>query len=531
MAKDFDDRLLQELRRLKAPGCPPDTRFDEYLVASLLPEETGTLEAHLRACPWCVNRLIDFREVNALAQEEEELPSQVVNEQNARIATAHASARVHSSFVTRMTAVLRELGQRVWEWTSPRMLGNLAGLAATALLALMIWNSFLRERFSPGGEIPLFLLTPASQQVPSTQRLVSDLDIPVHPHWQREEGSRGQINEDVYEQAARATVAIVTEKGVGSGAVISAQGEVLTNWHVVQGTELVVVAFKPKGSEHRDAQRGFTARVVKVDPTTDLALVRIDAPPSRLVVLPLGSLRNIIEEQDAYAIGHPAGNTWTYTPSLIRRVSENFQWKSGEVARTATVILTQSQRNPGNSGGPLLNDAAELIGLHSLRADETNGINYAVAIDTIKKFLAVPQPVAPPTPPLPPLSSYKLEQTETNIVGVYTDAAAPLPSSWLVYRDSARTKLAYAVKALHTPTRIDTVAVTEDYPAATLRYYFDTNCDGAIDLIGQSSSPSGTIERYELPTQPMLLNSLAEEFLAAVRAQTLGHNELRICQP
>ncbi len=116
-------------------------------------------------------------------------------------------------------------------------------------------------------------------------------------------------------------------------------------------------------------------------------------------------------------------------------------------------------------------------------------------------------------------------------MGVYTDAAASLPSTWVVYRDAAHTDLAYVVKALRTPTQVDTVIVIEDSPAKSFHCYFDTDCDGVVDLIGQASDSSGKIERYERATRSVQLSRLAEEFVAAVRAQTLGHKELSVCQP
>ena len=532
---DAENKLLRYLRSPKGP-CPPLEALAELVEEEISAEDRELIEAHVHLCPSCQERLDDLRETLSFARQGATPPRDFVEEAKRILTDPHATApqKVPS---TETSPRFRSAWETLREWLTPSSFGQWASLAATALLALVIWNSFLREYFSSGGNIPLSLLIPASQQYPWAQRLASELVIPTQPQWQREEGVKGPVNEEVYKNAAPATVLVVTEKGVGSGAVIDvpgAQGQVLTNWHVIQGAERIVVAFKPEDGEQSSGPRGgYTARVVKADPTIDLALLQIDSPPAQLTGLPLGSIKEITPGQDAHAIGHPTGKVWTYTSCIISQVLQKFEWQSDGVKHSATIIQTQTPLNPGNSGGPLLNDLGELIGINSLGQEEPERLwlNSAVAVNTIKAFLDSPQPLTPPPPPSPPLPSYKLEQTVVNIVGVYTDTAAPLPSTWVVYRDAARTKLAYAVKAVRTPTQVDTVIVPDDSPAKSFRYYFDTDCDGVVDLIGQASHSSGKIENYERPTQTIQLSSLAEEFIAAVHAQTLGHKELRVCQP
>ena len=533
---DMEEKLLKQLRSMKAPNCPSLESLGDFLDGTGTAEVQQDIERHLRGCPLCINRLNELQELLHLAETAEE-PSPTRIEEVRQVLFPQET-KDNVLLVSASTSPLsrtRSIWETLREWLTPSSFGQWASLAAAALLALVIWNSVLREYVSSGGNLPLFLSTPESQPFPWIERLGSELVIPDQPQWQHEEGAKGPVNEEVYKNAAQKTVLVVSEKGLGSGAVIDvpgAQGQVLTNWHVIQGAERIVVAFKPEEGEQSSGPRGgYTARVVKADPTTDLALLQIDSPPSQLTGLSLGSLKEITPGQDAHAIGHPRGRTWTYTAGYISRAPAKMEWQSDGVKHSATIIQTQTPMNPGNSGGPLLNDSGELIGINSFIQADSEGLNFAVAVNTIKAFLDSPQPVTPPPPPSPPPPSYKLEQTTVNIVGVYTDAAAQLPSSWVVYRDAARTKLAYAVRALRTPTQIDTVIVPDDSPAKSFRYYFDTDCDGVVDLIGQASHSSSTIENYERPTQTIQLSSLAEEFIAAVHAQTLGHKELRVCQP
>lgn len=173
----------------------------------------------------------------------------------------------------------------------------------------------------------------------------------------------------VYKRAVPAVVYIETDQGsIGSGAVISRRGEVLTNWHVIAGARKIAVAFKPQDRPEVRRELAFLAHVVKVDKRADLALLRISAPPANLTVLPLGNMASIEVGQDAHAIGHPEGEVWTYTTGTISQIRPGYQWVTeSQLQHKADVIQTQTAINPGNSGGPLLNDRGQIIGVNSMR--------------------------------------------------------------------------------------------------------------------------------------------------------------------
>ena len=200
---------------------------------------------------------------------------------------------------------------------------------------------------------------------------------------------RGAKEAKIYQMAAPSVVLILTSKGIGSGVLLSADGQVLTNWHVVGDEELVGVVFKPQveGAEIKKADVKI-ARVIKTDQLTDLALIQVPEVPSYAKPLSLGSLASVAVGADVHAIGHPTGESWTYTRGIVSQIRRNYEWTTEEqLTHKADVIQTQTPINPGNSGGPLINDALQVVGINSFTG-EGEGLNFAVSGDDVKLFLA-----------------------------------------------------------------------------------------------------------------------------------------------
>ena len=197
----------------------------------------------------------------------------------------------------------------------------------------------------------------------------------------------GEINEDMLEFFRRFGIPVPTPRGnprtpqqpqqpdaeesvprgVGSGFILSADGYVMTNAHVVDGADEVVVTLADK--------REFKARLIGADKMSDVAIVKIDA--DRLPFVKIGDVSKIKVGEWAIAIGSPFGLESTVTAGIISAKSRN----TGDFL---PLIQTDVAINPGNSGGPLINMRGEVIGINSQiysRSGGYMGISFSIPID------------------------------------------------------------------------------------------------------------------------------------------------------
>jgi S1-C subfamily serine protease len=201
--------------------------------------------------------------------------------------------------------------------------------------------------------------------------------------------TRGAKETQVYQTASPAVVLVVARKGFGSGALISKEGLIVTNLHVVEDAEEVGVVFKPaiEGAKLEKADVRI-AKVVRRDEIADLALLQVAEVPAGVSPLVIGGAGAVQIGSDVHAIGHPTGEAWTYTRGIVSQIRRDYTWKAEDhIPHKATVIQTQTPINPGNSGGPLLDDAFEIIGINSFTG-EGEGLNFAVSAEDVKAFLA-----------------------------------------------------------------------------------------------------------------------------------------------
>lgn len=179
----------------------------------------------------------------------------------------------------------------------------------------------------------------------------------------------------VAHQASAAVARISVRKpapGSGSGFLFTPDGFALTNAHVVEGGSELRAAFAD-GSES-------AARLVGLDAATDVAVLRIEAPPS--VFLPLGSSADLQPGQLAVAVGNPLGFDFTVTAGIVSALGRSLPARGGRLIED--VIQTDVALNPGNSGGPLLDSAAQVIGVNTAVIPSAQGLSFAVAIDTAR---------------------------------------------------------------------------------------------------------------------------------------------------
>ena len=169
-------------------------------------------------------------------------------------------------------------------------------------------------------------------------------------------------------------------QGTGSGFVWDNSGNVITNFHVIQNADAAQVTLAD--------QSNWKARVVGVAPDKDLAVLRIDAPASRLHPIPIGASKDLQVGQSVFAIGNPFGLDQTLTTGVISALNREIE----SVTRRPIqgVIQSDAAINPGNSGGPLLDSAGRLIGVNTAiysPSGASAGIGFAIPVDTVNRIV------------------------------------------------------------------------------------------------------------------------------------------------
>jgi putative serine protease PepD len=162
----------------------------------------------------------------------------------------------------------------------------------------------------------------------------------------------------------------------GSGFVYDLNGHVVTNYHVVKGTHSITVAFVD-GSE-------YTATVAGYDPSTDLAVLKVDGPASELHPLTVGDSSKEQVGDGVVAIGSPFGLPQTVTSGIVSALDRTIS--SDNAYSISGAIQTDAPINHGNSGGPLMNTNAQVIGINSQIDSEgggSDGVGFAIASNTV----------------------------------------------------------------------------------------------------------------------------------------------------
>ena len=183
----------------------------------------------------------------------------------------------------------------------------------------------------------------------------------------------GSLRDYLYGQPQQALIAF------GSGVVISPNGYIVTNNHVVDGADKIIVTFNNK--------REMEANIIGTSPSTDLALIKVDAKD--LPYLTYGNSDNLKVGQWVLAVGNPFNLTSTVTAGIISAKARDIHILGGKTA-IESYIQTDAAVNPGNSGGALVNTAGQLIGINAAIASQTGayeGYSFAIPVNLVRKVV------------------------------------------------------------------------------------------------------------------------------------------------
>jgi len=274
------------------------------------------------------------------------------------------------------------------------LLKNLRGHVVTSLVTLAIVLALFGARLGAHREAPVAQI-PGVRLAPTPApefRLPVVAPPPIPPEVLRAVAADEQNNIHVYATVNKCVVNITTasdsgglfgdesSSGTGSGFVIDARGNILTNYHVVEGAEAVQVTLFD-GSTH-------DARVVGTDASNDVAVVRVRAPADRLFPVAMGDSSKLLVGQKVLALGNPFGLERTLTSGIVSALDRSLRAKNGRMIKG--IIQTDAAVNPGNSGGPLLNSRGEVIGMNTAilsPVGQSAGISFAVPINAVLRIL------------------------------------------------------------------------------------------------------------------------------------------------
>ena len=171
--------------------------------------------------------------------------------------------------------------------------------------------------------------------------------------------------------------------GAGSGFVWDKEGHIVTNFHVIEGSDIFNISFKGDKKQYR-------AKLIGSEPKKDIAVLKLEEMPKNLSPIKAGISGNLLVGQKALAIGNPFGLDHTMTSGIISALGRKIKGVGG--VKIHGMIQADTSINPGNSGGPLLNSQGKLIGMNTMifsGSGTSAGIGFAVPVDTISAI--VPQ--------------------------------------------------------------------------------------------------------------------------------------------
>jgi S1-C subfamily serine protease len=254
-------------------------------------------------------------------------------------------------------------------------------LAVVIVLAMVVGGVVTsRMNQTAGTPSPTAAVT-APTQIPITAS--APVETPAKPTAQA--STSGSALPDVIARVSPSVVEIETtgpQAGVGSGIVLDTQGHIVTNYHVIEGAQQIIV--------HFENGTAAVAKAVGNDPGSDLAVVQVSLPASALSPATLANSDAVRVGDSVFAIGNPFGENFTVTAGIVSAV-QRVTTSSFTGRPIIGVIQTDASLNPGNSGGPLFNAAGEVIGINTSIENPSGrssaGIGFATPSNTVTRFL------------------------------------------------------------------------------------------------------------------------------------------------
>ena len=263
----------------------------------------------------------------------------------------------------------RRFPLRVGALLAAGLVGGLASLAVASAVGVLGGSTTIREVAPESDRTPVAFAQSGGLTYGDIYAAYASGVVQVE--------ATGPLASDPFDPFPRRT------RSLGSGFVIEKSGHIVTNFHVVEGAEIVTVSFSNDES--------VRAKVVGIDPTTDLAVLKVNTPPRGLTPLRLGKSSSVRVGDEVVAIGNPFGYERSMTAGIVSAIGRVLEAPNDLAIDNA--IQTDAPINPGSSGGPLLNALGQVIGVNTQIAtggssDRSVGVGFAIPVDTVRSVTA-----------------------------------------------------------------------------------------------------------------------------------------------
>tara|TARA_B110001450_G_scaffold237635_1_gene244047 strand:- start:123 stop:1403 length:1281 start_codon:yes stop_codon:yes gene_type:complete len=251
----------------------------------------------------------------------------------------------------------------------------------------------------------------------------------------------------------------------GTGSLISSEGLIVTNYHVVENANQVWVYPYAKKFDLKKSEK-FLAIVVATNKVTDLAILKVYGISNNIRPVPFGNINKISVGDDVYAIGHPDSLHWSITDGIISNIRKNYDFKKFDLK--ADFIQNTAPIQGGSSGGPLLNERGQIIGVNTI-GDSSANFNFAVGVNHIRNLLEkVPHSIKFNIDKIKTVNEKELSKQFTSITpGDHNDNS--IIDQWSVDTNDNNIN--------------DTLYVDDDEDGRIERIYIDSNENDKWDLI------------------------------------------------